>query len=528
MTNQIPKGLTFVKKFVGFGKLVFDTDAGGDVNSLLGPANGSIVPYGTAAIFVVELADQRALLGHTTKFNEAQNTAYSRDDGAFLAFSMNPDKVFRPTSAHPHDVYKSNSNFGWGGGHCLSIARDLVYANPHFSYDDGFTAVSNNTPYRRLRVWLAVPAGADERPPPPALPPKTYTLQDIMALFPDVDMSVNVGLVGVPNSAKSRLINALASFVNGKSLTLADDSGGSVSSGHCTMALRKYNLLGDLPGGVAPGRRHGCEIVLFDTVGYTNAMETMCVLRGSVGQNKKYDASQPHPDANPSLTVDDQVHSIIFPFSADHAVAQKKEWGKVTEIRDMLRQGLRVNCTCEVAEVAVVPVLTKCDKLQEATGLSDLLTPTSSFTDVLPSMRSLGWDAHRVEFLGWMTEPHIPWHDLSDPRVGAVSRILHDAVFQAIRKLREWRKFSASPTVARSLGIPASDSSTRAPKTGNMTVAQLEAAFHNSGLDPYVPALAESEIDGAVFCAMTEEELEEVFGSLTFGARKKMQALQLG
>jgi len=57
------------------------------IKTLLGATDGSIVPKGAEAIFVIDHPDGRLLVAHTTKVNEAPRGQWTRDDGAFIAFS---------------------------------------------------------------------------------------------------------------------------------------------------------------------------------------------------------------------------------------------------------------------------------------------------------------------------------------------------------------------------------------------------------------------------------------------------------
>ena len=110
MACKVPQGLKFVEGVVRFGKLIFDSRSGRSIRTLFGATNGTIVPKGAAATFIVDLPDGRLLLGFTTKFNEAPDGSYSRDDGALIAFSQHPGQIYRPTSAHSHDVYRSSGD----------------------------------------------------------------------------------------------------------------------------------------------------------------------------------------------------------------------------------------------------------------------------------------------------------------------------------------------------------------------------------------------------------------------------------
>ena len=71
MTNVPPPSIAFVKNFISFRKLVFDTQSGGDVKTLFASTDGSIIPKGCGAIFVVEFPSGEVAAGYTTKYNDA-------------------------------------------------------------------------------------------------------------------------------------------------------------------------------------------------------------------------------------------------------------------------------------------------------------------------------------------------------------------------------------------------------------------------------------------------------------------------
>jgi len=136
---------------------VWDSQSGGIIEIFLTSKDGSIVPKGSWALFAIDLKDRRLLVGHTTKFNEAldNQSRETRDDGACLAFSQYPEKIFRPTSGHSRDIfrqiYQNFPNLGacfcWGYD-CLVIFDDgtcSVY--PNDSYEPGFSAID------RTRIW---------------------------------------------------------------------------------------------------------------------------------------------------------------------------------------------------------------------------------------------------------------------------------------------------------------------------------------------------------------------------------------
>eukprot|EP00760_Papus_ankaliazontas_P033874 PhM_4_TR6773/c0_g1_i1/m.27597 len=62
--------------------------------------------------------------------------------------------------------------------------------------------------------------------------------------------------------------------------------------------------------------------------------------------------------------------------------------------------------------------------------------------------------------------------------------------------------------------------------TNELTTAELKRLFESVGLERLCGILQSEEIDGAIFCGMSAEDLTSVFGDLTFGARQRLLNLQ--
>ena len=185
MALILPEQLKYLEQFFQIVALVWDGRSGGDIKILLRATDGSIVPKGRWALFVIELQDGRLLVGHTTKFNEAPDGQFTHDNGAWLAFSQYPNKIYRPTEGHSYDIIRCTSGgypvFGWGwgsvgfswgcwsSGGCLWIGEDgTCGVNPDISYEPGFSAIAQ-TRIQRLRVWVTGPVTGGAPQPIPSL-----------------------------------------------------------------------------------------------------------------------------------------------------------------------------------------------------------------------------------------------------------------------------------------------------------------------------------------------------------------------
>jgi len=75
MAREVPQDLEFVAEVAEVapfgGEPVFDSQRGDNIRTLLTSTDGSIVPMGAAALFVISLWDGQRIAAHTTKFNEA-------------------------------------------------------------------------------------------------------------------------------------------------------------------------------------------------------------------------------------------------------------------------------------------------------------------------------------------------------------------------------------------------------------------------------------------------------------------------
>jgi len=192
--NDVPDKIAFLKTFISFEKLIFDTrrDLEGLTTFLLRGPGTSIISKGQGAIFVVDFPGGAIATGHTTMFGAPSNTTVA-DDNAFIAFSSKPDKIFRPRrevcSHHfAHGTFSeeyydamgqpnsaTTSYVTWGssnpqsekgcfylfssgcseirGGYCYGAAGALQNTN----YEGPFDAIPPSQ-WDRVRVWSTTPA----------------------------------------------------------------------------------------------------------------------------------------------------------------------------------------------------------------------------------------------------------------------------------------------------------------------------------------------------------------------------------
>ena len=98
-----------------------------------------------------------------------------------------------------------------------------------------------------VHAVTVVPA-APKAPPPASPTSAAFTLISAVSLFPANDCVLNVAFMGVPNSGKSALINALASYVAGTDSFRAEDTGGASVTGQGTSAVWYNPIFGPNPG----------------------------------------------------------------------------------------------------------------------------------------------------------------------------------------------------------------------------------------------------------------------------------------